>query len=74
MSPDPPDLDSISHGWERDEVNRLLSPTGIPAGVPPTPLEVLKLVKCTYSSVAASVSCTVMYCREATKLVSDLPE
>ena len=41
MSPDPPD--------GREEVNRLLSPIGIPAGIPPAPLEVLKLVKCTCS-------------------------
>ena len=63
MSPDPPDSGPTSYGWERDEVNRLLSPTGIP----PAQSEVLKLVRCTSSFVKTC-------CSEATKQVSDLPD
>ena len=71
MSPHPPNLDTTLYGWERDEVNKILHPIGIPDGIAPAAAEVLNLIKCTCSSskpcsskrcscVATKVACSLM--------------
>ena len=53
----PPDIDPTMHGWKRDDINKTLQPTQLPANTPAAPDSILQLIKCGYES-CKSVRCS----------------
>ena len=61
----PPDIDPTMHGWKRDDINRTLQPTQLPANTPAAPDSIFQLIKCgceTCKSARCSCSRTLLPC------------
>ena len=46
----PPNVDSLTHGWTRHDGSTSLTPTTVPDNVPLAPDDILKIIKCSCDS------------------------
>ena len=57
---DPPELNPVDYGWEKNEATKALNPVMLPMNIKLAPPEVLQLIKC---SCGGESPCGTLRCR-----------